>query len=140
MSNSESEIDAGAAKPLNPAAAPAGNLEAEVHKLWIHCNRCCEQFVHKKSTFFLLACHHVSCDKCVRVCAGRTPSDASVYECPICHSNVRGRQVNNGMPNSFKQFFHPAAYTLSNDFIASFQMANQRHFDRFKEKEVGNME
>ncbi|XP_020805326.1 RING finger protein vilya [Drosophila serrata] len=130
MPKTVSKVDA---KP--GASAPAvTSPDPESHKLWIHCNRCCEQYVQKKSKFFLLACHHVTCEKCVSVCAGRTPSDAPVYECPVCHNKVRGRQVNNTMPNSFKLFFHPEPFNLNNEFIATFQMANHRHFDRFKEK------
>ncbi|KAH8287464.1 hypothetical protein KR054_007892 [Drosophila jambulina] len=108
--------------------------DLETHKLWIHCNRCCEQYVRKKCKFFLLACQHVTCDKCVKVCAGRTPSDARTYECPVCHGNVRGRYVSNTMPNFFKQLFHPEPYHLNDEFVITFQMANQCHFDKFKQK------
>ncbi|KAH8343092.1 RING finger protein vilya [Drosophila kikkawai] len=117
------------------ASAPSMTTsDPEAPNLWIHCNSCCEQYVQKKSKFFLLACHHVACDKCVKVCAGRTPTDAPVFECPVCRNKVRGRQVNNTMPSNFKQFFHPEPFSLNIEFITTFQMANHRHFDRVKEK------
>ncbi|XP_052849338.1 RING finger protein vilya [Drosophila gunungcola] len=114
--------------------------EPEAHKLWIHCNSCCELFCKKKSMFFLLACHHVSCERCVKVAAGRTPSDAPIYTCPVCKRSVRGRQVNNAMPNTFKNFFHPEPYALTNDFLEAFQRANHRHLDKHKEKKENEMD
>ncbi|XP_017119046.1 RING finger protein vilya [Drosophila elegans] len=114
--------------------------ETEAHKLWIHCNSCCELFCKKKFIFFLLACHHVSCERCVKVAAGRTPSDASIYTCPVCKRSVRGRQVNNAMPTNFKNFFHPEPYALTNDFLETFQRANHRHLDKHKEKKENEMD
>ncbi|KAH8408968.1 hypothetical protein KR009_004671 [Drosophila setifemur] len=109
--------------------------EVEASKLWIHCNRCYEQFVPKKSGIILLACHHVCCEKCVNVCQGRTPSDAPIYMCPICHKNVRGREVSNSMPPTCKQLFHPEPWTMMNDFIGKFQRNNNRHYDNYKRKQ-----
>ncbi|BFG00738.1 RING finger protein vilya [Drosophila madeirensis] len=117
------------------AAVVASSLpETELHKLWIHCNRCFEQFAIKRHVFFLLACQHVSCEKCVKSCLGRTPSDALIYTCPVCHKSVRGRQVNNAMPNNLKRMFHPEPWNLALDHIEKFQQTNQKHFDKYKEK------
>ncbi|XP_022230487.2 RING finger protein vilya [Drosophila obscura] len=112
----------------------------EANKLWIHCNRCFEQFTFKRHIFFLLACQHVSCEKCVKACLGRTPSDAPIYMCPICHKSVRGRQVTNSMPNILKRMFHPEPWNLSQDIIETFQRSNQKHFDKYKEKKEKEMD
>ncbi|XP_016942109.2 RING finger protein vilya [Drosophila suzukii] len=117
----------------------AGFDEAEAVKLWIHCSRCYELFAEKKFTFFLLACHHVFCEKCIKVAAGRTPTDAPIYECSTCKQSVRGRQVTNTMPKHFKDFFHPEPCTLANDLVEKFQRRNHRHFDRFKERKEVEM-
>ncbi|XP_017064303.1 RING finger protein vilya [Drosophila eugracilis] len=114
--------------------------EPEASKLWIHCNSCCDLFAEKKSVFFLLACHHVFCKRCVKAAVGHTPSDAPIFDCPICRRSVRGRQVGNTMPNHIKQFFHPEPYALSNDFIETFQRGNHRHFDKYKEKKELEMD
>ncbi|XP_017054830.1 RING finger protein vilya [Drosophila ficusphila] len=121
------------ARPRTPSGEP------EAHKLWIHCNCCCALYAEKKCDFFLLACHHVCCERCVKVVAGRTPSDAPIFECRTCKRSVRGRQVNNAMPNNFKQFFHPKPFTLTNDFIEKFQRGNNHHFDRHKNKKEAEM-
>ncbi|KAH8342691.1 hypothetical protein KR067_013427 [Drosophila pandora] len=107
----------------------------EAHKLWIHCNRCYELYARKKLKLFLLACHHVSCEKCVKVCVGRTPSDALIYQCPICRKEVRGREVGNNMPSGIKMLFHPEPWSLHNDFIETFQESNSRHMAKFKERQ-----
>ncbi|XP_017103445.1 RING finger protein vilya [Drosophila bipectinata] len=104
-------------------------------KLWIHCNRCFEIYFKNKTKLILLACHHVSCEKCVKVCVGRTPSDALIYQCPICRKEVRGRLVGNNMPSGIKMLFHPEPWSLHNDFIETFQESNNRHFARFKERQ-----
>ncbi|XP_002100223.2 RING finger protein vilya [Drosophila yakuba] len=115
-------------------------VEPNAYKLWIHCNRCYAQFTDKQHTFFLLACHHVFCERCVKVSAGRTPSDAPVFECPTCRRSVRGRQLINSMPNHFKQLFHPEPFTVGNDFAVTFQRCNHRHFDKYKERKEMEME
>ncbi|XP_016981158.1 RING finger protein vilya [Drosophila rhopaloa] len=123
-----------------PCSSGAAMGEPEAHKLWIHCNCCCELFATKKSVFFLLACHHVSCERCIKVAAGRTPSDAPIFGCPTCKQSVRGRQVNNAMPNNFKHLFHPEPYGLTNDFVEKFQRGNHRHFDKHKEKKENEID
>ncbi|XP_017151298.1 RING finger protein vilya isoform X1 [Drosophila miranda] len=123
-----STVGAEDAGKSSPTAKPDAN------KLWIHCNRCFDQFALKRHMFFLLACQHVSCEKCVKACLGRTPSDAPIYTCPICHKNVRGRQINNSMPNNLKRLFHPEPWNLALDFVETFQRTNQKHFNKYKEK------
>ncbi|EDV45675.1 RING finger protein vilya [Drosophila erecta] len=115
-------------------------VEPNARKLWIHCNSCCVLFCDKQHAFFLLACHHVFCERCIKVSAGRTPSDAPIFECPTCRRSVRGRQVNNSMPNHFKQLFHPEPFTVGNDFVETFQRGNHRHFDKYKERKEMEME
>ncbi|XP_037726021.1 RING finger protein vilya [Drosophila subpulchrella] len=120
-------------------ACDASFDEAEACKLWIHCSRCYELFVEKKFAFFLLACHHVFCEKCIKVAAGRTPTDAPIYECSTCKQSVRGRQLTNTMPKHFKDFFHPEPHILADDFTEKFQRRNHLHFDRFKERKEMEM-
>ncbi|XP_016951700.1 RING finger protein vilya [Drosophila biarmipes] len=119
---------------LQTPSGGAGFDEADAVKLWIHCSRCYELFAEKRFGFFLLACHHVFCEKCIKVTAGRTPSDAPIYECSTCKGRVRGRQITNMMPKLFKDYFHPEPYNLTNDTVEKFQKRNHMHFDRFKKR------
>ncbi|EDW44026.1 RING finger protein vilya [Drosophila sechellia] len=123
-----------------PRSQAGQTVEPEACKLWIHCNSCCALFCDKKHTFFLLACHHVFCERCVKVSAGRTPSDAPIFECSTCRRSVRGRQLTNSMPNHFKQLFHPEPFTIGNDFVETFQRGNHRHFDKYKERKELEMD
>ncbi|KAH8280673.1 hypothetical protein KR018_002223 [Drosophila ironensis] len=107
-----------------------------LHKLWVHCNRCFDLYISKTSKMFLLACHHVACEKCVRVTAhvGLEAGNAPIYQCPICRKEVRGREVGNDMPPQLKTLFHPEPWALTNNFIEVFQQSNYRHHTRHKER------
>lgn len=107
-------------------------------KLWIHCNRCYELFIGKKIIFFMLACQHVICEKCVTATMGHTPVDAPVFMCPICRKRVRGRQVNNTLPTSLKEMFHPEPWIdgLPYDRVYKFQTDNHKSLEAYINKEV----
>lgn len=111
---------------------------AKVKKIWIHCNCCFEHYVNEKAVFFLLACQHVICEKCVTASLGRIPGDAPTYVCPICQKMVRGRQINNALPSNLKGMFHPAPWHdgLPHDLIDSFQRANCKNLEKFILKKV----
>lgn len=108
-------------------------LENSIHmetakKLWIHCNCCYDFFIDKKNIFFMLACQHVICEKCVTATMGHTPVDAPVFMCPICQKRVRGRQVSNSLPTTLKDMFHPEPWTdgLPYDRVYKFQADNHK--------------
>ncbi|EDW82056.2 uncharacterized protein Dwil_GK25599 [Drosophila willistoni] len=126
-------------RPLTPPMPEAG-------KLWIHCNNCFKQYAvikiaknggvngQNEEVFYLLACKHICCDKCVITRLGRTPSDAPYFVCCICRQTVRGRKINNSLPVNLKTFFHPAPWSLSSDEVNSFQMKNIQHLNKYKNK------
>ncbi|KAH8368059.1 hypothetical protein KR084_006157 [Drosophila pseudotakahashii] len=127
-------------KPRSGASQAGSSVpDIEASKLWIHCGRCYALYVEKKVKIFFLACNHVLCEKCVKVKAGRTPSDSCIFVCCTCKGNVRGREVSNTMPNHIKRFFHPEAFTLASEGIEKFQLSNHRHFDKFKERKEMEM-
>ncbi|XP_037960147.1 RING finger protein vilya-like [Teleopsis dalmanni] len=97
---------------------------------WIHCNRCFEIYSKKEHQFLLFACNHIACENC---CPAQLVTESMpTYKCPICAKIVRGRIINNTLPQQIKILFHPEPWLkdLPTIRITEFQERHRAHFLR----------
>ena len=108
------------------------------YTLWIHCNRCYEQYVKKTRLMFLLACDHVTCVQCTQNVSETSVNGPQIYKCPLCGCQTRACKLGNEMPTHLKDLFHPKPYLdgLNTHRILEFQEKHRRRFLEYLDRNV----
>lgn len=106
--------------------------------LWIHCNRCYEQYMKKSRTMYLLACDHVTCEQCTQNISKANVNGPQIYQCPLCSRQTRACKLGNEMPSHLKELFHPKLYLdgLNTYRIMVFQEKHRRRFMDYLDRQA----